>query len=1433
MESPANWPDDAVRQMHQLERKNRELIARITKLQGEADQITDVEIQEGFARLRDAVFGWVHAVHRHLKEKKPGWEFKDVLRHGIGKKRADWSEWLAGHNSTTCILVVLSQVISEKCLNDCIFKSDGDRDQRDEHDQKDVYGRGDDQGNDRMWVPIGMPVHVRTIFEDIAKTIQRGEDGESNRWRSTTLTALVRTDAAQWHRSNQTRRASEKLSDYLRRNFMLNTQEAESLLSEFLPKFARNIIEPAADLHQRIACSRHQYSLEEPEIQGGQPLSKSGLTQWHLKNTADWIDVAHEDDVRGVLRCLFPGIRRHSPGAGDDLSVVKPLVLVYDRSSPDPPFELTSDSGNGESERDSLGAGYFTSVDLVRAYIARIEEVNPTVRAVTEVNPDALSIAAEMDGIRQTAGGVAVLGPLHGIPVLLKGNMATADDMNTTAGSYALVGARPKEDSTVAAKMRKAGAIILGKANMSQWADWRSASVPCGWSAYGGQTVGAYHPGQDPSGSSSGSAVACSLGLTWAALATETSGSISHRAHVNGIVGIKPTVGLTSRYLVVPVTERQDTVGTMTRTVRDAAYLLSAIVGRDFHDNYTAAIPFGDDEMPDYVAACKESGLQGKRLGVAWELVFEAGIDETAMPGLAMFNSTLNLLQSAGAIIVNDVRVPGIGPLVRSGTMNVVAGGDFPVNLQAYLDKLETNPNNITSLAALRDFTRNHPLENFPRYGTEFWDKLLDLGAPNRTSSEFWGNYTALHHYAGDQGLTGALQRHSLDAIVMPTPYSYLLSSYIGTPVVTVPMGRSPDDTKVRQSEDGKLNLTGPNQPFGLGFAGDRFSEVKLIEMAYAFEQRARVRGTIKPHVQALRFKDKCFTSLEYYSLKDVFKSLADQQGQVRYLKEDTVARFLEIPDILGASPVIFQMVSYLGAFPFLQEAPVVLELPQLIMVVVIMTERYKRVLAKASMDRTKLLFKSLAVYDRKVSEAGPLSPVAKPDDAQHTSGFAVDAPVDDPDNDDEEEDDDDDLVLTAYELLDVTQAVKQGSAPEFHGALVPTDNFRKLVMLLLLAAPLDPQESLSQYSVRVAGAELESLRSVAESILAAFVDAEASPGIRYRHFKAVVPVLFPNLFNGFNGLFEHFLFSKNLDFSKHVDGSSGAAPAEPPKIAQPLLSDKGDILNDHLLAQISMFLPGSSLFRRVRRLYSGNDAGFSMGGFQSKVFNWRAPTILLVSGTRLDDVPDGGQETAFAESLPPKRFPHGSKSDRVTFGVYVREPWKLTHKECFGDSETVLFQLEPIHDVFPASTLNTDYVSFTQPPSNQPGVAFGCPHPKPSKSSRRQETHSLGAVSLLFHDSFEFGVFNHDYHSRGGAFHTSMVRKFNFQDRFQIEQLEVWGCGGDEEAKAQAERWAWEAREAEARRKINLGTGDIEADRALLEMAGLIGGNRSGGSMG
>ncbi|KAK8068052.1 putative amidase [Apiospora saccharicola] len=301
-----------------------------------------------------------------------------------------------------------------------------------------------------------------------------------------------------------------------------------------------------------------------------------------------------------------------------------------------------------------LESGLFTSVDLVNAYSARIMEVNNTLKMVTELNPDALSIAAETDKLR--ADGT-VLGPLHGIPILLKNNIATMDDMDNTAGSYALAGAKVPRDSTMAAKLRKAGAVLLGKTNLSQWANYRSANTSNGWSARGGQTEAAYYPGQDPSGSSSGSGVASSLGLALACLGTETDGSIVSPAGVNNLVGIKPTVGLTSRYLVVPISEHQDTVGPMARTVKDAAYILSAIAGPDPNDNYTSAFPF--DTVPDYVGACDYLGLKGKRLGVPRNLFMQYSDAEEYRPELAGFDASLDIFRAAGAEIVDNLHLEG------------------------------------------------------------------------------------------------------------------------------------------------------------------------------------------------------------------------------------------------------------------------------------------------------------------------------------------------------------------------------------------------------------------------------------------------------------------------------------------------------------------------------------------------------------------------------------------------------------------------------------------------------------------------------------------------------------------------------------------------------------------------------------------------------
>lgn len=496
------------------------------------------------------------------------------------------------------------------------------------------------------------------------------------------------------------------------------------------------------------------------------------------------------------------------------------------------------------------------------------------------------------------------------------------------------------------------------------------------------------------------------------------------------------------------------------------------------------------------------------------------------------------------------------------------------------------------------------------------------------------------------------------------------------------------------------------------------------------------------------------------------------------------------------------------------------------------MTQRYQRVLKKGSSDRTKLMFRSMAVYDREsIHGAGKPADVGL-DGAEegnsttrsHVQGFAVDEAIDDL------EEDDDDLALAALESLDAIEVFRHGDAPIAQSS-IPSDNLKKLIMFLLLIAPLAPQESLARYSERLSGDHLEGLRRTADNILAAFVNVEKFPGVKIHQFNTVVPVSLPFLFNGFNALFENFLFSKNIDFTKRKDSSAAPPPPLDPILDQPLLSQQGEILDLNVLSQLSFFMPGETLFRRLRLLYSGGDSGFSMGSFETRVFNWRAPTILLVAGTRISSHPSG-QERVFTDSIPPKRFPDSGTSSRVVFGAYISQPWHQTHKECFGDSTTLLFQLEPVHEVFHASTINTDYISFTKPPSAHPGISIGCPHPKPKPTAGLNPHVSLGAVSLLLDSSFEFGVFTHNYTSGGGAFHNSESRKSDFQDRFEVESLEVWGCGGDEEANAQRKRWEWEEREAEARRRINLGTGDIEADRALLEMAGLVGNNRSGGSM-
>lgn len=491
--------------------------------------------------------------------------------------------------------------------------------------------------------------------------------------------------------------------------------------------------------------------------------------------------------------------------------------------------------------RAGLEAGTFTSVDLTKAYIARIEEVNDQLHAVTEVNPHALQIAAALDYERETTSGP--FGPLHGLPILLKNNIGTADRMNNTAGSTALLGAKLKEDSTVVRKLRKAGAVILGKANLSQWAGVRIQVASNGWSAHGGQTIGAYQEEQDPDGSSSGSGVATSIGLAWASLGTETTGSICDPASVNNLVGIKPTVGLTSRFLVIPISEHQDSVGPMARTVKDAAHLLQAIAGFDSRDNYTSAAP---KDIPDYAAACKKNALKGKRLGVP-KNYRELFPHITNQVSFAAFENTLGLLREAGATVVDDVEMPGYETLKRERRTEIVSGADFLTDLPKYLAELETNPNNVHNLDDIRDFTANSPVES-DDYDYMLFNMILKRNI-NNTMPIWWEYYTDRLQLTNELGLTGAIRNNSLDAIILPTS-SATKVAIDGAPVVSVPLGVTGDDTPIERNEADTLNVMGPNHPFGFGFVGDYFTEEKLIGMAYALEQLTQVRKTVKPFIQ-------------------------------------------------------------------------------------------------------------------------------------------------------------------------------------------------------------------------------------------------------------------------------------------------------------------------------------------------------------------------------------------------------------------------------------------------------------------------------------------------------------------------------------------------------------------------------------------------------
>ncbi len=478
-----------------------------------------------------------------------------------------------------------------------------------------------------------------------------------------------------------------------------------------------------------------------------------------------------------------------------------------------------------------MAAGELTAVTLATRYLARVEEIDragPRLNSVIEINPDALEIADALDRERAERGP---RGPLHGVPVLIKDNIDTADRMQTTAGSLALVGSRPAQDATVAAKLRAAGAVILGKANLSEWANFRSTHSVSGWSSRGGQTRNPYALDRNPCGSSSGSAVAVAANLCAVAVGTETDGSIICPSQTCGIVGIKPTLGLVSRAGIIPIAHSQDTAGPMARTVADAALLLAALAGPDPRDRATMNTFWTQTraEDADFSRFLTPDALRGARIGVARGFCgFNPRVD-------AIFEESLRALRDLGAELVDPADIATAKQL--DATEMEVLLYEFKADLDAYLGGLGPE-SPVHSLADVIAFNEAHRDAVMPTFGQELMLMAQEKGP--LTDEKYLQALATNHRLARDEGIDATVRDHALDAIVAPSGGPAWLIDHVcgdhhgggssspaavaGYPSVTVPAGY----------------VWG--LPVGLSFIGPAWSEPKLIGYAYAFEQATQVR---------------------------------------------------------------------------------------------------------------------------------------------------------------------------------------------------------------------------------------------------------------------------------------------------------------------------------------------------------------------------------------------------------------------------------------------------------------------------------------------------------------------------------------------------------------------------------------------------------------
>jgi amidase len=467
-----------------------------------------------------------------------------------------------------------------------------------------------------------------------------------------------------------------------------------------------------------------------------------------------------------------------------------------------------------------------TSVALTRFYLRRIEALNPVLHAVIETNPDALRAAAASDARRAGKGARSVL---EGIPVLLKDNVDTRDRQHTTAGSLALVGARPARDAFLVQRLRAAGAVILGKANLSEWANFRSTESSSGWSARGGQTNNPYVLDRNPCGSSSGSAVAAAANLAAVTIGTETDGSIVCPSGATGIVGIKPTLGLVSRAGVIPISAQQDTAGPMTRTVTDAAAVLSVIQGVDRRDAATGAA--APHVRRDYLRALDRHALRGARIGV-WR---EPAGDNADV--LAVLDATVARLRRLGATVVDDVTLPGLDQVDRNEFPALLV--EFKHDINAYLAATPgRHPADLAGLIAFNEANADVELRYF---GQELFELAQQTSGDLNDPTYRVARETATT--AARAAIDTTVAAHRLDAILAPTNGPTWVTDLENGDDFTGFVGSSSP-----AAVSGYPNITVPAGyargvlPLGMSFFGGRWSEPTLIALAYAFEQGTRVR---------------------------------------------------------------------------------------------------------------------------------------------------------------------------------------------------------------------------------------------------------------------------------------------------------------------------------------------------------------------------------------------------------------------------------------------------------------------------------------------------------------------------------------------------------------------------------------------------------------